>query len=115
MSTRWRDSRAVQPGSIRDDLWALLGGEDGRRGQAAEPAERHQRGEDGCHIEGQSLPLDGIRPGRYYIVIWLNRERRLRESSYANDVGSTLVRITYADGLANAKAFASCFHAPPCR
>jgi Lysyl oxidase len=67
------------------------------------------------YLEGQSLPLDGIRPGRYYIVIWLNRERRLRESNYANDVGSTLVRITYADGLANVKALASCFHAPPCR
>jgi Lysyl oxidase len=67
-----------------------------------------------AYIEGQSLPLDGIRAGRYYIVVWLNRERRLRESDYANDVGSTLVRITYADGLANVKALASCFHAPPC-
>jgi hypothetical protein len=67
------------------------------------------------YLEGQSLPLDGIRPGRYYLVVWLNRERRLRESNYANDVGSTLVRIGYADGLANVKALASCFHAPPCR
>ena len=67
------------------------------------------------YLEGQSLPLDGIRPGRYYIVIWLNRERRLRESNYANDVSSTLVRITYADGLAHVKALASCIHAPPCR
>jgi Lysyl oxidase len=66
------------------------------------------------YIEGQQLPLDGIRPGRYYIVIWLNRERRLRESNYANDVGSTLVRITYADGHANVKALASCRHVPPC-
>ena len=38
----------------------------------------------------------------------------MRESNYANDVGLTLVRITYADGLANVKALASCFHAPPC-
>jgi Lysyl oxidase len=67
------------------------------------------------YIEGQSLPLDGIRPGRYYLVVWLNRERRLRESDYANDVGSTLVRITYANGLANVRALASCVHAPPCR
>ena len=67
------------------------------------------------YLEGQSLPLDGIRPGRYYLVAWLNRERRLRESDYANDVGSTLVRIAYADGVANVKALASCPHAPPCR
>ena len=66
------------------------------------------------YLSGQSLPLDGIPAGRYYLVIRLNRERRLRESSYANDVGSTLVRITYADGLPNVKALASCFHAPPC-
>jgi hypothetical protein len=66
------------------------------------------------YLSGQSLPLDGIHAGRYYIVIWVNHERRLRESNYANDVGSTLVRITYADGLANVKALASCFHAPPC-
>jgi hypothetical protein len=66
------------------------------------------------YLAGQSLPLDGIRAGRYYIVIWVNHERRLRESNYANDVGSTLVRITYADGLASVKALASCRHAPPC-
>jgi Lysyl oxidase len=67
------------------------------------------------YIEGQSLPLDGIRPGRYYLVVWLNRGRRLRESNYTNDIGSTLVRIAYADGRAHVKALASCFHAPPCR
>jgi Lysyl oxidase len=67
------------------------------------------------YIEGQSLPLDGIPAGRYYLVVWLNRERRLRESDYRNDVGSTLVRITYGDGLATVKALASCFNPPPCR
>ena len=66
------------------------------------------------YLSGQSLPLDGIRAGRYYIVIWVNHERRLRESNYANDVGSTLVRIAYADGLPRVKALASCWHAPPC-
>ena len=82
--------------------------------QVGESLEPGQADTYPAYIEGQSLPLDGIRAGRYYLVIWLNRERRLRESNYANDVGSTLVRITYADGLANVKALASCFHAPPC-
>ena len=68
-----------------------------------------------AYLEGQSLPLDGIPAGRYYLVIWVNRERRLRESNYRNDVGSTLVRIAYSGGLAQVKALASCFHPPPCR
>ena len=68
-----------------------------------------------AYLEGQSLPLDGISAGRYYLVIWVNHERRLRESNYRNDAGSTLVRISYGDGLAHVKALASCFQPPPCR
>jgi Lysyl oxidase len=68
-----------------------------------------------AYLDGQSLPLDGIPAGRYYLVIWVNRERRLRESNYRNDAGSTLVRISYGDGLAHVKALASCFRLPPCR
>ena len=44
-----------------------------------------------AYLDGQSLPLDGIPAGRYYLVIWVNHERRLRESNYRNDAGSTLV------------------------
>ena len=83
--------------------------------QVGESLEPGQADTYAGYIEGQSLPLEGIRPGRYYLVVWLNRERRLRESDYANDVGSTLVRIAYADGFAHVKALASCPHAPPCR
>ena len=68
-----------------------------------------------AYIEGQSILLDGIRPGRYYVVVRLNRERRLRESDYGNDVGSTLVRIAYRKGYADVKVLVSCPYAPPCR
>src|SRR5256714_1379204 len=68
--------------------------------QVGESLEPGQADTYPAYIEGQSLPLDGIRAGRYYIVIWLNRERRPRGGNYANDAGSTPVGITSPAGPA---------------
>jgi len=44
-----------------------------------------------AYLEGQSLPLDGIRAGRYVLVHRVNGDRRLRETSYANNAASVLL------------------------
>jgi len=48
-----------------------------------------------ANLEGQWLPLDGLRAGRYLLVHRVNADRALRESSYSNNASSTLLRLRW--------------------
>jgi len=51
-----------------------------------------------ANLEGQYLPLDGLRAGRYLLVHRVNADRRLLETSYANNAASVLLRLRWRNG-----------------
>jgi len=61
-----------------------------------------------AYLEGQSLPLDGIKAGRYVLVHRVNGDRRLRETSYANNAASVLLDLRWSNGTPNVQVLASC-------
>jgi hypothetical protein len=48
-----------------------------------------------ANLEGQYLSLRGLRAGRYLLVHRANADRRLVESSYANNASSLLLRLRW--------------------
>jgi Lysyl oxidase len=52
-----------------------------------------------ANLEGQYLPLGRLRAGRYVLVHQVNADRRLRESSYANNAASVLLRLRWRRGV----------------
>jgi len=61
-----------------------------------------------ANLEGQYLPLDGLRPGRYVLVHEVNADRRLAETSYANNASSALLRLRRNRGVPRIKILAVC-------
>jgi hypothetical protein len=67
-----------------------------------------------ANLEGQYLPLDGLRAGTYLLVHRVNADRRLRETSYTNNAASLLLRLRwrhdgpYIDILAECPDSAGC-------
>jgi hypothetical protein len=59
-------------------------------------------------LEGQWLPLDGLRPGRYVLVHRVNADRSLRERSYGNNAASLLLRLRWLDGSPRIDIVAEC-------
>jgi Lysyl oxidase len=51
-----------------------------------------------ANLEGQWLALDGLAPGHYLLVHRVNRDRRLRERSYANNAASLRFRLRWRHG-----------------
>jgi glucose/arabinose dehydrogenase len=51
-----------------------------------------------ANLEGQYLPLDHLRPGRYLLVHEVNSDRRLLESAYDNNASSLLLRLRRGRG-----------------
>jgi hypothetical protein len=70
--------------------------------------------EYGRFLEGQSISLDRVPPGRYYLVLRLNGSRRLLESNYANDVATALLRIASRGGPKTVRTLRTCRRPPPC-
>lgn len=54
------------------------------------------------HLEGQYLDVTGVPAGRYVLVHRVNAARRLRESDYANNAASLLVRLAWPHGRGSA-------------
>lgn len=67
-----------------------------------------------ANLEGQYLPLDGLRAGRYVLVHRVNASRRLAESSYANNAASALLRLRRRGGVPRIRVLAVCPDAPRC-
>jgi len=59
-------------------------------------------------LEGQSLPLNGLRAGRYVLVHRVNVERRYRELSYDNNASSVLLDLRWRHGVPHLTVLASC-------
>jgi len=47
------------------------------------------------YLEGQSLPLTGLRAGRYVLVHLANSGHKLRESNYSNNAASVLIDLRW--------------------
>jgi len=65
-------------------------------------------------LEGQWLPLDGLRAGRYVLVHRVNADRSLRERSYGNNAASLLLRLRWIDGSPRIGILAVCPDAARC-
>lgn len=61
-----------------------------------------------ANLEGQYLPLDGMRAGRYVLVHRVNADRRLVESSYDNNASSSLLRLRWRRGAPRITVLAVC-------
>jgi hypothetical protein len=61
-----------------------------------------------AHLEGQYLPLKGLRAGRYVLVHRANPDRRLRERSYRNNAASLLLELRLEDGEPAVRVLATC-------
>jgi hypothetical protein len=65
-------------------------------------------------LEGQSLPLRGLSAGRYVLVHRVNAGRRLRESDYANNAASVLLRLRRRGGEPRVRVIRRCPGAARC-
>jgi hypothetical protein len=59
-------------------------------------------------LEGQYLPLTGLRAGRYVLVHRVNAGRRLRELSYGNNAASLLLELSRRGGDPAVRVLARC-------
>jgi hypothetical protein len=59
-------------------------------------------------LEGQSLPLTGLRSGRYVLVHRVNVTRRLREVSYDNNASSALLDLRWRRRVPVLRVLAYC-------
>jgi hypothetical protein len=61
-----------------------------------------------ANLEGQWLPLDGLRRGRYLLVHRANADGRLRERTRDNNAASVLFRLRWRHKQPVAKILATC-------
>jgi serine protease len=59
-------------------------------------------------LEGQSLLLNGLGPGRYVLVHRANADRLLRELSYANNASSLLLQLRWRRGVPDIRILRVC-------
>jgi hypothetical protein len=61
-----------------------------------------------ANLEGQWLPIDGLRAGRYVLVHRANADRGLHERSHRNNVASVLFRLRWRHNTPQATILAAC-------
>ncbi len=61
-----------------------------------------------ANLEGQYLPLSGLRPGRYVLVHRVNGDRRILESAYDNNASSLLLSLRLRGGQPRMRVLAVC-------
>jgi Lysyl oxidase len=67
-----------------------------------------------ANLEGQYLPLNRLRNGRYLLVHRVNGDRRIRESSYENNASSTLLRLRWRHGAPRIRVIRYCATSERC-
>jgi hypothetical protein len=67
-----------------------------------------------ANLEGQYLPLTGLRARRYLLIHRVNADHRLLESSYANNASSLLLRLRWRRGAPRIRILAVCPDAERC-
>jgi len=65
-------------------------------------------------LEGQSLPLEGLRGGRYLLIHRVNQAGRLQEVSLANNAASLLLSLRWRSGTPSVKVLARCPNSASC-
>jgi glucose/arabinose dehydrogenase len=60
------------------------------------------------NLEGQYLPLTGLRAGRYVLVHRVNANRRLRELDYRNNAASVLIELRWRRGQPEVRVLEEC-------
>lgn len=60
------------------------------------------------NLEGQSLSLKGVEDGRYLLVHRVNVDRAIRESDYANNASSLLLRVRRQHGRPSVRVLKRC-------
>jgi hypothetical protein len=66
-----------------------------------------------ANLEGQWLPLDGLRAGRYLLVHRANADGRLRERTRRNNAASVLFRLRWRHKVPQARIIRTCPAATP--
>ena len=61
-----------------------------------------------ANLEGQYLPLTGLRAGRYVLVHRANSDRRLRELDYGNNAASLLIELRRRRGQPQVRVLKTC-------
>jgi Lysyl oxidase len=61
-----------------------------------------------ANLEGQYLPLNGLRGGRYVLVHRVNEDRRLRELRYGNNAASLLLELRWRRGRPQVRVLKEC-------
>ena len=61
-----------------------------------------------ANLEGQYLPLTGLRSGRYLLVHRVNVDHRIRESAYDNNASSLLLSLWRGNGVPRMRVLAVC-------
>jgi glucose/arabinose dehydrogenase len=61
-----------------------------------------------ANLEGQYLPLTGLRAGRYVLVHRVNRDRRLRELDYTNNTASLLLELRWRNRQPEVRILRKC-------
>jgi Lysyl oxidase len=67
-----------------------------------------------ANLEGQYLPLNGLRDGRYVLVHRVNADRRLRELRVGNNAASVRLSLRWRGGVPRVRVLAVCPDAPRC-
>jgi hypothetical protein len=65
-------------------------------------------------LEGQSLPLTGLRGGRYVLTHRVNVRRNLHEVSYANNAASVLIALRWRQGKPHVRLLSRCPDSATC-
>jgi hypothetical protein len=68
----------------------------------------------GANLEGQYLVLDRLRRGRYVLVHRVNADRRVAETSYANNASSMRLRLRRRNGMPQVTILAVCPSSDQC-
>jgi hypothetical protein len=61
-----------------------------------------------ANLEGQYLPLTGLKDGRYVLVHLVNAGRKLRELNYDNNAASALLQLRWRSGVPHLTVLAKC-------
>jgi glucose/arabinose dehydrogenase len=61
-----------------------------------------------ANLEGQYLPLTGLRAGRYVLVHRANSDRHLRELDYGNNAASLLLQLRWRGGQPQVRVLKQC-------
>jgi hypothetical protein len=67
-----------------------------------------------ANLEGQYLPLAGLRSGRYVLVHTVNAGRALRELDYRNNSASLLLRLRWREGVPRVRVLRTCPNTDRC-